>query len=425
VLLKWLTPGLGVKRWLGLLMLGVTLLGLGIAFLLVDAYRTRPLPFLFYVLTLRGLPSLARAALAGGLGLTMVVVAVIQINRSIIAPFAHLDRPLVEAMMDYRRRQRGPKIVAIGGGTGLPILLRGLKAYTDNLTAIVTVADDGGSSGRLRQDLGVLPPGDLRNNIAALADDEALMTQLFQYRFGNGGLEGHSFGNLFITALASITGSFEQALVESSRVLAVKGQVLPSTLEDVSLMAELRTSEAGDINRVRGESAIPESTGVVHRVFLQPDQAHAYPEAVRAILSADIIVLGPGSLYTSILPNLLVPGIAQAIRASDALKVYVCNVATQAGETDHYAVDDHIRAFQRHIGENLFDVVLVNDYFPHRPADANYDYVRLDLPVGNGTSPKPRIRTARLADDQRPWRHDSDRLAGELIKLTTEERSIT
>nr|HID13675.1 YvcK family protein [Anaerolineae bacterium] len=252
-------------------------------------------------------------------------------------------------------------LIAIGGGHGLSVLLRGLKRYTSNITAIVTVADDGGSSGRLRRELGVLPPGDFRNCIAALADDEALTTQLFQYRFGDdSGLNGHSFGNLFITAMAEVTGSFERAILESGRVLAVRGRVLPSTLRDVTLMADLR-DEASGVSRVSGESRIPEVGGAIERVYLEPDDVPAYPDAVRALLEADLIVAGPGSLYTSVLPNLLVPDVARAVAASRALKVYVCNVATQRGETEGYSVGDHAAALEAHVGKGLFPMVLAND----------------------------------------------------------------
>src|SRR5512136_2935548 len=224
---------------------------------------------------------------------------------------------------------RARKIVAIGGGTGLSTLLRGLKAYTPHITAIVTVADDGGSSGRLRRELGMLPPGDFRNCIAALADDESLITQLFQYRFGqkDEDLGGHSFGNLFITAMAEVTGSFEKALIESAKVLAIRGKVIPSTLSNVTLVGEL-VDEAEQVSRVEGESHITAAPGAIRRVYLEPDNVPAYPGAIRALLEADLIVLGPGSLYTSLMPNLLVSDLAQAIRASRAQKVYVCNTAT-------------------------------------------------------------------------------------------------
>lgn len=408
-----------MKRWLVLLTFGVALLGLGIALILVDLYRTQPLPRFFYTLTLRGFPSLIRAAIVGVFGTACVIIAMIQINRTVLAPFAHNGRPVVDLVADHRRRQRGPKVVAVGGGTGLPVLLRGLKPYTTNLTAVVTVADDGGSSGRLRRELRVLPPGDFRNNIAALAGDESLMTQLFRYRFGEGGLEGHSLGNLFILALSEVTGSFEQALIESSRVLAIQGQVLPSTLENVTLMADLREPDTNGIRRVTGESTITEVAGAIERVFLLPDAPRAYPDAVKAILAAEMIVLGPGSLFTSILPNLLVPGISQATRASRALKIYVCNVATQAGETDHFDVSDHVRAIERHTGPGLFDVVLANDCFP--PVEnANFEYVRVDS-VGE----KLRLSTANLMDDRHPWRHNSERLADALLHVFEEARNAS
>ncbi len=300
----WLTPGIGLKRWLALLMAGAFLLGLGIAMVLLELYRADITARWAYVMTLGGASAWVRAALVGVAGVLMVTIALVRLSRSILEPLALQSSDVIEAMVDHRQRQRGPKVVAVGGGTGLPTLLRGLKRYTSNLTAIITVADDGGSSGRLRRDLGVLPPGDFRNNIAALARDEGLMTQLFQYRFGEGGggLEGHSFGNIFISALSSVTGSFEQALIESSRVLSIRGQVLPSTLADVTLMADLREEESDSTRRVAGESSIPEEIGTIERVFLQPENPPAYPDAVRAILSADLIVLGPGSLFTSIYP---------------------------------------------------------------------------------------------------------------------------
>lgn len=419
-LLKWLTPGIGVKRWMAVLFCGVAALALAFALLLLAFFRAYPIPPLELVLTLGGASLWVRAALAAAIGVALVTLALIRINQAILEPLEVGGGALIDALLDHRQRGRGPKIVAIGGGTGLPILLRGLKAYTANLTAIVTVADDGGSSGRLRRELGVPPPGDLRNNIAALARDEALMTQLFQYRFGEGGLEGHSFGNLFIAALVGVTGSFEQALIESSRVLAVRGQVLPSTLADVTLMADVREVEPiGGTQRVAGESAIPTRGGAIVRAFLEPEDAPAYPGAVQAILSAELIVLGPGSLFTSILPNLLVRGIAEAVRRSRALKVYVCNVATQRGETDGFSVADHVRAIEQHAGKGLFDVVLVNDDFPPLGEGANFSYVRLERENGLAAL-GVRVKTAPLVDQRRPWRHDSERLARAVMELLEE-----
>jgi uncharacterized cofD-like protein len=316
---------------------------------------------------------------------------------------------VVDTVYRHRQRERGPKVVAIGGGTGLATLLRGLKGHTSNITAIVTVADDGGSSGRLRRELGILPPGDLRNCIAALAESESLTTQLFQYRFNEGqGLEGHSFGNLFIAAMAGVTGSFESALAESSRVLAVQGRILPSTLQDVTLIADLREEVQGRLNRVAGESSITRFGGTIERVYLEPGDARAYPEAIRAILDADLIVLGPGSLYTSIMPNLLVGDISRAVRVSRAPKVYVCNVATQLGETVGYSAADHVAAIQRHVGPNVVDLVVCNDR-------RNVDFSGKPSGVGELVTPGEvkgaRLVQADVVDVEYPWRHDSRKLA--------------
>lgn len=403
---------MGVKRWLLLLTGGIALLSLGFSFLLRQLY---PLPHFFYYLTLQFIPRGLRIWLLGLTGAAAVWFALLGLNRALLKPFVETDpETVVDAVYHYRQRERGPKVVAIGGGHGLSTLLRGLKRYTSNVTAIVTVADDGGSSGRLRRELGVLPPGDFRNCIAALADDEALTTQLFQYRFGDGnGLNGHSFGNLFITAMAEVSGSFERAILESGHVLAIRGRVLPSTLHDVTLMADLRTEPVG-VSRVTGESSITQADGAIERVYLEPDGVPAYPGAVRALLEADLIVAGPGSLYTSVLPNLLVRDVARAVAASRALKVYVCNVATQRGETDRYSAGDHVAALETHVGAGLFSVILANDNLN----------VTLD-----GAAPVPaefppaasyEVITADLVDPSHPWRHDSDKLARALLGLIGE-----
>ena len=320
------------------------------------------------------------------------------------------------------------QIVAIGGGHGLSTLLRGLKQHVAHqqgrplgLTAIVTVADDGGSSGKLRREMGVPPPGDFRNCLIALADSESLMTRLFQYRFGEGtGLGGHSFGNLFIAAMGEITGSFERALAESSKVLAVSGRVLPSTLQDVVLVAQMRENEGGRVSRVVGESRIPEAEGAIERVKLDPEGVAAFPDAVRAILGADIVLAGPGSLYTSVLPNLLVSGITQAIRASSAAKMYVCNVATQVGETDHYSVADHVSALDRHVGPGLFPIVLANNYLDlAQELPDGVEMVGLDEAVEPETgirADRPfRLQMSGLVDEACPWRHDPVRLSHAIL----------
>jgi uncharacterized cofD-like protein len=314
-------------------------------------------------------------------------------------------------------------VVAIGGGTGLSTSLRGLKVHSPHITAIVTVADDGGSSGRLRRELGVLPPGDFRNCIAALADDEALITQLFQYRFGQGhGLHGHSFGNLFITALSAVTGSFEQAILETGRVLAVQGRILPATLEDVTLVADLSSPNEdpsrrqmdvpqSGLTRVRGESAIPKAGQPIERVFLRPERVRAYPGAVRAILDADLIIAGPGSLFTSILPNLLVKDIRQAVGASKALKVYVCNVATQPGETDGLDVGQHVGALEDHAGRGLFPYVMANSNLIPSEEQPHLQPVTLHYARNGGY----RVIEADLIDQSAPWRHDAQKLANQMM----------
>ena len=324
----------------------------------------------------------------------------------------------------------GPKIVAIGGGTGMPQLLRGLRSYTDHITAIVTVADDGGSSGRLRRQMGMLPPGDFRNNIAALSEAEELVTRLFQYRFAQrdvagpanetSELAGHSFGNLFITTMAAVTGSFEAGIAESSRVLAVRGRVLPGTLEQIELCAEI--SRIDDDGResweiVRGESNIPDAKGKIERVFLTPDQPHAYPAAIQAILQADLIVAGPGSFFTSILPNLLVPAIRDAICAASAPRVYICNVATQPGETEGYTVTDHMRQLQRHAGA-AFTTVLANDkYDMAAPPYRNGTWVT--LPQDRSALPY-RLFSGDLTQETLPSHHDPYKLAARLMAIFAE-----
>jgi len=417
--LKWLLPGIGVKRWLLVMAAGVALVGLGVGILL---WQVSFLSFIPRLLSLWFLPAWARALAFGLAGGGLLLFGLARLNSTLLAPFARGGGPVVETLYRYRREGRGPKVVAIGGGHGLSTLLRGLKAHTANITAIVTVADDGGSSGRLRQALGVLPPGDIRNCIAALADDEALITQLFQYRFPAApegtGLDGHSFGNLFITAMAEVTGSFERAVLESSRVLAVQGRVVPSTLRSVTLLGDLRAERAG-VSRVAGESRITQARGTIERVYLEPDDAPAYPEAVRAILEADLIVAGPGSLYTSLLPNLLVREIGQAVAASRGLRVYVCNVATQRGETDGYSVGDHVAALERHVGPGLFPIVLANDNFDHAGSlPEGVEPVRLEVP----SEATYTLYTADLVDPARPWRHDSKRLAKALMRLLEEEQ---
>lgn len=406
----WLTPGIGVKRWLVVVLIGTTFIALGFAVLVLDIYRDTTVPWLrnlFTAISLSTQPRWIRALIFGGVGFVILLFGVIELNRSVLKPFMKPGRPLMDAISNYRRKAKGPKIVAIGGGTGLSSLLRGLKKYTHNITAIVTVADDGGSSGELRKNLGILPPGDIRHCLTALADDEEMFSHVFQYRFGErAGVNGHSLGNLFISALTDITGSFEEAVVESGRVLAVHGKVMPSTLHDVKLVAEIKLPNEDSEVKVVGESVIPKTDGSISRLWIEPSNPLPFPPAVQAILSADLIVIGPGSLYTSVLPNLLVPGLAEAIRASKALKFFICNVANQPGETQGYQCSDHIKVIEKHLQDLHFDIILCNTNF------------NIKLPKGiEFVKPDPNLEEqysvyfTHLADQENPWRHDSALLA--------------
>jgi uncharacterized cofD-like protein len=417
---RWLTPGLGVKRWLLVTLSGISLLGIGVGVAILDFYRNAPqtwwLPIIS-ALSLRALDRPLRVLIFAGLGIGLILVGMWGLNRALLRPFIQPGKPVIDAITSFRRRERGPHIVAIGGGHGLAALLRGLKTYTHNLTAIVTVADDGGSSGELRRSMGILPPGDIRNCLAALSNDEALLTQIFQYRFAAGaGLNGHSLGNLFITALTDLTGSFEEAIAESGRVLGVLGQVLPATLHDVRLSADIHMQDTQKRVHVKGESEIPRQAGQIRRVWLEPSNASAFPPAIAAILSADLIIVGPGSVFTSILPNLLVTDLADAIRASRAVKFYICNVATQPGETDGFDCGDHIRSIEKHIGSHLFDLVISNNDY-EAPLPEGIMWVR----AGALLEEEYAIYQAKLIDKSNPMHHDSTRLAEVVMDLFYEK----
>jgi uncharacterized cofD-like protein len=419
--LQWFIPGLHVKRWFLLMIAGVALIGLGVGYVLIDLYRELALPDFVYYLTLQFLPRWLRGVLVGGAGIGAFLWGLYKLNKTLVQTVRGNDtQPIVTKLVQQRIAAQGPRVVAIGGGHGLAALLRGIKRHTTNITAIVTVADDGGSSGRLRKEFGMLPPGDFRMCIGALADDESLVTQLMQYRFGGAsGLAGHSFGNLFIAAMAELTGSFERAILESSKVVASTGRIVPSTLTDVTLCAEYKepaqqlaavgANGASPLAPVRGESSIGKAGLPIERVWLEPHDPPAYPEAVKAILDADLVVLGPGSLFTSVMPNLLVPGIVEAIRQTHATCVYVCNVATERGETDHLDMSDHVYALERHIGRNVIDAVLANDrvasgFTP--PAG-----VEIVMAQAQARGSSVRVIATDLAADAEPWRHDSRKLA--------------
>lgn len=346
--LTWVLPGMRVKRWVSLAVGGIVLINLSVGLATYDALRPGPV-------------LVAWALFALGVGMAMVGFG---LNR-IIAEVVDVLRPntdLAEAMYQSRTRRRGPKIVAIGGGTGLSTLLRGLKEYSDNLTAIVTVADDGGSSGRIRQEMGLLPPGDIRNCLIALAREERLLTDLFRFRFpGETGLGGHSFGNLFLAAMTGIAGDLMTAIQYSSRVLAVRGQVVPATMAQMTLVARF-----SDGSVVRGESNITAKKLPIESIWCEPSSPAALPEALQAIEEADAIILGPGSLFTSLVPHLLIPGLREALLASPAPRLYVCNVMTQPGETDDFKASDHVKVLHRYGGEGLVTNILVNEALPWR-----------------------------------------------------------
>jgi uncharacterized cofD-like protein len=408
--LRWLTPGLQIKRWLLLLMASELVLVLGVAYALKEIYQTAKLPAEFYYITLQFLPYWSRAVIFGVLGVGLLLFSYLKLTQSVLGPFlpGNSTSSIVEIIHAFRLRGRGPRIVAIGGGTGLSSLLRGLKTYTSNLSVIVTVADDGGSSGRLRDEYRILPPGDFRQCLIALADAEPLMKQLFDHRFKEGSLDGHSFGNLFIMAMADVTGNFEHALRESGKILAVKGTILPSTLQDVTLVASINGG------MVAGESKIPMQNAPISRVFLKPDGPQINPEAAQAILNAELIIVGPGSLYTSIMPNLLVEGMVEAIKASPALKVYICNLAGQNGETEGYGVDDYLRVIQEHVGANLFDFVLVNSNLSHTPTGGQSQVIFKTL--DSNKHPEVRFIAADVVNVRLPSHHDPEKLARTIMR---------
>ena len=405
---RWLMPGLQVKRWFALIFLGAVLMTFGVLILFDIKPVFYTMEFIRKIAQTVSTEWIAFAAVMFGAGIFFKGWQ--KTNLSILD--GSDNQSLLENLYRRRKLNRGPKIVAVGGGTGLSMLLRGIKNITNNVTAVVTVGDDGGSSGRLREEMGVLPPGDIRNCIAALADDEDLVTKLFQYRFKTGeGLEGHSFGNLFLTALCAITGDMVRAVKESSNVLSIRGRVLPSTLDDMKLVAEMQ-----DGRIIHGESNIPEAHGKIKRLFTDPHDCRALPDVISAIRDAELIVLGPGSLYTSVIPNLLIREIAHEIAKSSAKKIYVCNIMTQPGETDGYSVCDHISAIMKHAGsKNVIDAVLVNDFMPSNLAKkyqiAGSYPVKLDFE--NLKKLGVKLVTRKLIEDSKEGlvRHSSHRVA--------------
>ena len=441
--LKWLYPGMRVKRWLLLVPVGISLVIIGVGLitnlrtfdylrLLDDLARTVFLRFGVELNLPRVYVPVSLAFMAAGL--LLIFVSIKQTIGSITSALVTMDkRRLADVVFQKRYLAQGQRVVTIGGGTGLSTLLRGLKQYTSNIVAIVTVTDDGGSSGALQRQFGMLPPGDIRNCLVALADAETLMTELLQYRFNGGGqkgadpgrpaspgsLEGHSFGNLLLAAMTHLTGDFEMAVKETSRVLAIRGRVLPSTVQNVSLMAEM---EDGSV--VEGETSILKAPGAIRSIYLNPPEVQPLSEALDALHKAEAIIIGPGSVFTSIIPNLLVRGIPEAIARSRALKVYVCNVMTQPGETDGFGVVDHIRAIERHAQDvRLFDYVLMNDSVPSRELLERYrregaDLVPPDVEGVRQMGYHPVV--APLISETNVVRHDPDKLASAVMRLLFE-----
>lgn len=427
----WLRPGMMIKRWVALFMLATIVTSLGLAMGLAWVYEHYSFPKRIqpYVewLTLQPISHPWREIIIVALGFIFLLGTLWKLSRSLIAPLLAADtsgRAFAEIVNEHRF---GPtkaefNVVAIGGGTGLSALLRGLKLQNINLTAIVTVADDGGSTGRIRNVFNMPAPGDIRNCLVALADNESLMGRLFHYRFDKEGseLSGHAFGNLFITALTQVTGSFEQGVIESAKVLNVRGRVLPSTLENITLCADLV-----DGSTVRGESAIAHDSEAVGRIFLEPEAPDAYRPALAAILNADLIVLGPGSLYTSVLPNLVVGGIREAIEWSRGATAYVCNVATQHGETDNFGYEDHINEIVDYLGENELDFAIVNSNAAANSAIQPEWQVSAVPYDGKQAVGNVKIVAGDVVNDRNPLRHDPVKLAEVLIDLAREHRATT
>ncbi len=417
--LMWMTPGIGVKRWvlIGLLGLACATAGSALftAYLAVEwsVELVEWVSFTFH----RLINTEMVGAILIGIGVLCVLIGTRGGMKAVERAYERSGQAksnFLETALRQRQKTGKTKIVAIGGGTGLSTMLRGLKQYSSNITAVVTMADDGGSSGKLREH-GILPPGDLRNCIAALAESEPLMIQLFQHRFtGLGPLEGHSLGNLIVAAMCEIQGDYESAVRETSKVLAIRGRGLPSTLDDIRLGARLKAG-----SEVLGQANI-NTTSEIREVFLVPESPRALPDVVRAIAEADVILIGPGSLFTSILPNLLVPEIARAIKASRAPKLYVCNVMTQPGETAHFKASDHVAAIIRHIGQGSVTHALINN--GHVKADVLERYARVGADYVEADEAAIEVLGVRpihgnFIDDSNLARHHSQKLATAVFRI--------
>lgn len=427
---RWLTPGIGIKRWLVVVFVGLLLLAVAFAHFLRQITRDLEPEGIagaaIDAVTLQFLPFALRGLIAGSVGVGLVAFGAYRAVRVLTDPLRTTDpdQPLVELIYQKRFLARGPRIVAIGGGTGLSTLLRGLKEHTSNLTAIVTVADDGGSSGVLRTELGIPPVGDIRNCIAALADAEPLMSEVLQYRFpaaidGDAhGLAGHAVGNLLIAAMTAVEGGdFEDGVRLMNRILAVRGQVVPVSPTPLGLHARL-----ADGTVVDGQSRVMRASGI-ERVWLTPDDVQASDDALTAIAEAELVVLGPGSLFTSLLPSLLIPAIRNAVMATSAPRIYVCNVAIQEGETSGFDLAAHVDALVAHTGPALVDIVLANNHLiAGSSADGSAKAVKLRWPPTSTAT--PRLILDDVVDRANPHHHDPGNLAAALIRALERESGV-
>lgn len=426
LLLQWLYPGLNIKRWLLLFSLGLMVVAFGVALIMnyqVFGQVEEEILRLLYVFT--GTYDYAFLATAGiGLivaGMIVMLYALRKLVKRFFALVAPDEEEVSKQIASRIELSRGVRIVAIGGGHGLSTLLKGLKQKTSNISAIVTVADDGGSSGRLREEMDIIAPGDLRNCLVALADKDTALEQLFQYRFGGEGeLSGHSLGNLFLAALIKEFGNAQNALETASTVLNIRGKVMPATAERIRLLAKM-----SDGKEIEGESEIAaygasRKTKIL-RMSMIPEAPIAVGDALEAIRHADLITLGPGSLYTSVLPDLLVPEILQAIKESNAPCLYICNVMTQPGETEGYTVSDHVKALIEHVGKNVIDYVLVNNASPSQEILKKYEEagefpVKIDAKQVEETG-VIMIESDLLGEEKRAF-HDNLILAENIIRIS-------
>lgn len=413
--------GYGIKRWFGLGIVGLGVIIFAVIELMFQRYGGNAYNFYYGYLLI--------------LGISTLYVSIAELLRSFMTlakdgliDFNMDSREIGSLIHEKKLLVQGPKVVILGGGTGLSTILKGLKDYTNNITAVVTVADDGGGSGVLRDDLGILPPGDIRNCLVALANTEPLMEELMQYRFKDGSLKGQSFGNLFLAAMNGVSDNFEDAVQKMANVLAITGKVLPVTLDNVKINAILDNGQL-----VVGESHIPEvsiSEGAkIKKLYVTPENAQCLPDVRDEILNADAIILGPGSLYTSIIPNLIIKGVPEAIKESGASKIYICNVMTQPGETDDFKVSDHIRAIYEHGDIGKIDYVFANTmkirsehlrkkYHDMKQFEVVVDEEKLqyeDFELILGDFIKPREESVR---------HDADKLSKRLMEIILKETLV-